>query len=92
MENEKFELMLDEAQADAALEKGMLYADAFVNKNYLINLTVIRWWSLMKQKSPMSISVCIKSNALSMMLTKMRTTNSLAFIVHFLIFKPQVSL
>ena len=38
MENEKFELMLDEAQANAALEKGMLYADAFVNKNYLINL------------------------------------------------------
>ena len=38
MENEKFELILDEAQANAALEKGMLYADAFVNKNYLINL------------------------------------------------------
>ena len=38
MENKKFELMLDEAQANAALEKGMLYADAFVNKNYLINL------------------------------------------------------
>ena len=38
METEKFELMLDEAQANAALEKGMLYADAFVNKNYLINL------------------------------------------------------
>ena len=38
MDNEKFELMLDEAQANAALEKGMLYADAFVNKNYLINL------------------------------------------------------
>lgn len=38
MGNEKFELMLDEAQANAALEKGMLYADAFVNKNYLINL------------------------------------------------------
>ncbi len=32
MGNEKFELMLDEAQANAALEKGMLYADAFVNK------------------------------------------------------------
>lgn len=30
--------MLDEAQANAALEKGMLYADTFVNKNYLINL------------------------------------------------------
>ena len=38
METEKFELMLDEAQANAALEKGMLYADTFVNKNYLINL------------------------------------------------------
>ena len=38
MDNEKFELMLDEVQANAALEKGMLYADAFVNKNYLINL------------------------------------------------------
>lgn len=38
MENEKFQLMLDEAQANAVLEKGMLYADAFVNKNYLINL------------------------------------------------------
>lgn len=38
MENEKFELILDETQANAALEKGMLYADAFVNKNYLINL------------------------------------------------------
>lgn len=33
METEKFELMLDEAQANAALEKGMLYADTFVNKN-----------------------------------------------------------
>ena len=32
METEKFELMLDEAQANAALEKGMLYADTFVNK------------------------------------------------------------
>lgn len=38
MENEKFEVILDEEQANAALEKGMLYADAFVNKNYLINL------------------------------------------------------
>ena len=38
MDNEKFELMLDDGQADAVLEKGMLYADAFVNKNYLINL------------------------------------------------------
>ena len=38
MENDKFELMLDEDQANAVLEKGMLYADAFVNKNYLINL------------------------------------------------------
>ena len=38
MENENFELMLDDEQANAALEKGMLYADAFVNKNYLINL------------------------------------------------------
>lgn len=38
MENERFELILDEAQANAALEKGMLYADAFVNKKYLINL------------------------------------------------------
>lgn len=34
METEKFELMLDEAQANAALEKGMLYADTFVNKNW----------------------------------------------------------
>lgn len=38
MENEKFEVILDEEQANAAFEKGMLYADAFVNKNYLINL------------------------------------------------------
>mgnify|MGYP005762500591 FL=1 len=38
MENDKFEQMLDEDQANAVLEKGMLYADAFVNKNYLINL------------------------------------------------------
>ena len=38
MNNEKFELILDEEQANAALEKGIIYADAFVNKNYLINL------------------------------------------------------
>ncbi len=38
MENEKFEIILDESQAIAAMEKGILYADAFVNKNYLINL------------------------------------------------------
>lgn len=38
MDNERFELILDEQQADAAVEKGLLYADAFVNKNYLINL------------------------------------------------------
>ena len=38
MKQEKFELILDEKQANAALEKGMLYADTFVNKNYLINL------------------------------------------------------
>ena len=30
MEDEKFGLMLDEGQACAALEKGMLYAVAFV--------------------------------------------------------------
>lgn len=38
MNNEQFELILDEEQANAALEKGIIYADAFVNKNYLINL------------------------------------------------------
>ena len=38
MDNEKFELVEDDIRANAALEKGMLYADAFVNKNYLINL------------------------------------------------------
>lgn len=38
MGSDKFELMVDETQANASLEKGMLYADAFVNKNYLINL------------------------------------------------------
>lgn len=40
METEKFELMLDEAQANAALEKGMLYADTFVNKNFVISQIV----------------------------------------------------
>lgn len=91
MENEKFELILDEAQANAALEKGMLYADAFVNKNYLINLTVIRWWSLMKLKSLMNISVCIKSNALFTTLMKTPTISSSACIVPSLTFKLQVS-
>lgn len=38
MENEKFELILDDVQANAVLEKGMIYADAFVNKNYLLKL------------------------------------------------------
>lgn len=28
MENEKFEVILDDEQANATLEKGMLYADA----------------------------------------------------------------
>lgn len=38
MENERFELISNEEQANAVLEKGMLYADAFVNKTFLINL------------------------------------------------------
>lgn len=38
MDNGNFKLTLDETQANAILEKGVLYADAFVNKNYLINL------------------------------------------------------
>ncbi len=38
MGEESLDLMLEERQANAALEKGMLYADAFVNKSYLINL------------------------------------------------------
>ena len=38
MGNDRYEVILSEEEANAALEKGMLYADAFVNKNYLINL------------------------------------------------------
>ena len=37
MDNGNFKLTLDETQANAILEKGVLYADAFVNKNYLIS-------------------------------------------------------
>jgi len=36
--NEKFDLIENEDTSELLLEKGMLYADAFVNKNYLINL------------------------------------------------------
>ena len=38
MGTDRYEVILSEEEANAALEKGMLYADAFVNKNYLINL------------------------------------------------------
>lgn len=38
--DEKFDLIENAEQSDLVLSKGMLYADAFVNKNYLINLNV----------------------------------------------------
>ena len=40
METEKFELMLDEAQANAALEKGMLYADTLTLLKSPMNIFV----------------------------------------------------
>lgn len=89
MGNEKFELMLDEAQANAALEKGMLYADAFVNKNYLINLDRYPLVELDEEEKSDEYIRLYQIERSSMMLTKMRTTNLLAFIVHSSIFKPR---
>ena len=35
---DKYEILADERRFDAVLDKGIFYANSFVNKNYLINL------------------------------------------------------